>query len=83
MSGSLTLVLALGTLILLCITMSNIDMIALASSYYILFCQVWLLSIRSLFFSKERQKEGGSGGEGGWEELGGVEEKKLLSGYIV
>ena len=46
--------------------MSSSDMIAFASSY-ILFCPVWLLSHRSLFFSDERQV---------WmvgEELGGVQ----------
>lgn len=54
---------------------------------YVLFCYVWLLSCRSLFFSTEKQKGSGSRGTGGMAELGGVEdaetvvritEKKLL-----
>ena len=40
--------------------MSSSDMIAFASSY-ILFCPVWLLSHRSLFFSDERQEGSGWG----------------------
>lgn len=53
--------------------------------FYILFCHVWLFSIRSLFFSSERQKGHGSRGEGrgSGEELGGVEEGELQPGYIV
>ena len=35
-------------------------------SYYILFCHVWLLSLRSLFFSNERQKGSEHRGERMW-----------------
>ena len=63
MSGFLMFVLALGTLILLLVNMSNFNVVVFASSYYILFCYGWLLSIRSLLFSDERQKGSGSGGD--------------------
>ena len=33
------------------VALSNFDMIVFASSYYILFCHVWLLSLRSLFLN--------------------------------
>jgi hypothetical protein len=35
-----------------------------ASSYCVLFGRVWLLSLRSLFFTNERQKGSGPRGEG-------------------
>lgn len=37
-----------------------------ALSYYILFCHIWLLFLRILFFSNVRQKGGGYGREGRW-----------------
>lgn len=43
-----------------------VDMIAFASSYYILFCCVWLSSFRSLFFSNERWKGRVSREEENW-----------------
>ena len=36
------------------------------------------LSLRSLFFSNERQRGSGSGGEEGGKELGGVEEGETV-----
>ena len=59
--------------------MSNFDMIVFASSYYILFCQVWLLSLRSLFFVNE-DRGSGSGGERAGEELGGVVGEEIIIG---
>ena len=59
-------------------------MIDFASSYCILFCCVWLLSLRTRFISNERQKGSGSGGREGGEEMRRVEGKsKLSSGNIV
>jgi hypothetical protein len=37
---------------------------------YILVCYVWLLYPKSLFFSNERQKGGGTGWEERWRETG-------------
>jgi hypothetical protein len=48
--------------------------------YYILFCYILVLSLRSLFFSNKGEKGSGSrlGEEGVVEELGGVEGRKIL-----
>lgn len=49
---------ARGTLFLLfLIATSNFNSKGFASSYYILFCYVWLLSLRSLFFSNVTERE--------------------------
>lgn len=53
----LTLEFAIGTLSSCFVAMSNFNM-CFASS---LFCYAWLLSIRSMFYSKERQKGSGFG----------------------
>lgn len=45
------------------VVVSNFNLIVFASSYYVLFCHIWLLSHKSLF-SKERQKGNGLGEEG-------------------
>ena len=79
-SGSLTLLPALETPFLFWVSMSNINIIVFTSSYYNLFCHVWLLYLGSLFFSKEWQKGSGRRGVGGWEELGEVGEEELESG---
>lgn len=46
---------------------------AFALSYHILFCLVWLPSLRGLPFSKAETRRSGSGGGGGEGELGGAE----------
>lgn len=69
-SGPMTIVIALWTLFQSWDTPSNFSSIGFALSSYILFCFIWLLSRRSLFFSSERPKEDRSGVK---EELGGVE----------
>lgn len=61
---SLTLVPALGTLPLL--LGGRVDVIAFMSSRCIVFCPVWLLSLRSLLFSNERWKGSGSREEERW-----------------
>ena len=38
--------------------------------YLIIVCHVWLLSLRNLFFSNERQKECGAEGEERWGRFG-------------
>jgi hypothetical protein len=38
------------------VAMSNLDMKGFALSYYILFCHIWLLSLRSLFFLMRDRK---------------------------
>ena len=63
------LVPALGTLFLLLGCHVQLKMIVFASSYYILFHYIWLFSVRSLFFSNERQKEVVPEGREGEEEL--------------
>lgn len=50
MRESLTLSLLLG-LSSCQVAVFNVDMKVFASSYYIIFCYVWLLSLRNLFFS--------------------------------
>lgn len=59
-SASLVLKPVLGTLFLLlgfsCV--SNFNRIVSVSSYYILFFDVWLLSLRSLFLSLMRDRNG-------------------------
>lgn len=74
MSGSL--VPALGALFpyvrLPCPT--SLDGMVSVFPRYVLFCRVFcLLSLRSLSFSNERQKESGSEGRGEGEEMGEVE----------
>lgn len=54
--------------------LSNFDVMVC----FILLYFVLLLSLRSLFFSNERQKGSGSGGNGGGEELGGAEGREAL-----
>jgi hypothetical protein len=52
---------------------SNFNKIVFVLSYYILFCHVWLLSLKSLFFSKVRK---GMDPEGrGGEEWGDVRDR--------
>lgn len=46
----------------------NFNVTVSVSGYSILFCRVWLLSFRSLFFCYERQTGSGYG----WEEMEGV-----------
>lgn len=65
-SGSLTLMPTLGNLFLLMGWVSNSNMLAFGSSSYIVFCGVWLLPLRSLFHSNEREKGSGSREEGRW-----------------
>lgn len=67
MSRSLTLVCALFLLLDCCV---QFQCDSLYSPYYILFCYLWLLSFRSLFFSNERQEGNGSTGEVKWGETG-------------
>lgn len=63
--------------------MSNFNVIALASSY-ILFCHVWLLTLRNLFFSNERQKGSGSlWDKGSGEKLGEEDEGETVIGDIL
>lgn len=69
-SGSLILVPALGSLFLLLACCIYFDMIVFISSFYILSCHVQL-SLRSLFFSSETEREWIRMGGGG-EELEGV-----------
>lgn len=45
-------------------------MMAFALSYCILFCPVWLLSLRGSFISEGKQRKSRSGGVGRWMELG-------------
>lgn len=52
-SVSLTFVFALCTLSSHLVTVSNLVIINFASSYYILFCYLWLLFLLSLLFSNE------------------------------
>jgi hypothetical protein len=47
---SLTLVPALATFSWW-VTLSNFNVIVLASSYYALFCHLWLISLRVLFYN--------------------------------
>jgi hypothetical protein len=61
-SDSLTVMSTLG-IFSCCIGMYIFNIIVFTSSYI---SRVWLLSFRSLLFSKERQKESGSGGVGIW-----------------
>lgn len=61
-------------------------MTAFASSFYILFCHVWLLSIRNLLYLNEIQ-EGRSEGDRrrGWEDFRGVDklrETKSRADYM-
>lgn len=71
MSGSLTILPGLRTPFLLLGCNFQLQLEAFASTYYVLFFHIWLLSIRILFFSNEIQKGNGYGveGEGGrnWE----------------
>lgn len=53
----------LGTLFPL-VALSRMDVMAFDLPYYILFCHVWLLSLRSLRFSNGRHKGSGSRAEG-------------------
>lgn len=69
-SGSLILVPALGSLFLLLACCIYFDMIVFISSFYILSCHVQL-SLRSLFFSSETEREWIRMGGGG-EEIEGV-----------
>lgn len=49
-----------------------------ASPYYILYCGVWLLPLRSLLFSNVRKTQSRSRGKRREKELGGVEGKEIL-----
>lgn len=55
--------LLLGPLPLPSVTMTSFGMTVFASSYFILFCHVCFLSLRSLIFSSEGQKGSGSWGD--------------------
>lgn len=57
---SLTLLSAPGTLFLLLRCLIQLCYEGFVLSYCILLCHVWFLSIEGLFFSHERQREGGS-----------------------
>jgi hypothetical protein len=59
--------------------LSNLEVIIFVLSYNILFCYILLLSLRSLFFSNERQKRSGSEGREVGEELGEVEGAETIS----
>lgn len=69
---SLTLLPVLGALFLLRVAVLSLSVSAFALSYCILFCQVWLSSLRGLLFSEGRQRHG-SRGERRWWQLGEVE----------
>lgn len=56
---------ALETLFLLSVFVS-VNVAVFASSFNILFCGVWLLSLKNMFFSNERQEGGLNLGEGWW-----------------
>lgn len=56
-----------------CLAVSNFSIIACASSYYILFCPVWLLYLKSQFFLIENRKEVDSERREGRGKLAGVE----------
>lgn len=58
--------LLLGLISSFWITVFNTDMTVFASSDYSSLCHIWLLSLRNLYFSNERQKESGSGGKENW-----------------
>ena len=64
MSGSLTLVPAMGLFPSCLVAVSNFNMIVFAMSYNSLLYHVSLLSLGNLFFSNERQKDHGTGWEG-------------------
>lgn len=66
--------LTLGTLFLL---LGCHDMMGFTSSYDIIFCQVRLLSLRSLLFSSERKEESRPEGREMEKELG-VERKEII-----
>lgn len=53
---------------------------AFVSSYCILFCPVLLLSLGGCSFLKRKQKGTGSGREGRWEGLRGVEKGETVVG---
>jgi len=53
--------------------MSNFDMIG---GFHLIFCYFLLLSLRSLFFSNERQRGSGYGGEQRWEGIGRGRERE-------
>lgn len=72
MSGPLTLVSTLGTLFPCQVAVSNFNMIDFASCYScLLYFVMFGYSLRSLFFSNQRQK-GSATREKGREEVGGV-----------
>lgn len=81
-SNSLTFVSAVGTVFFCWVAMSKLGTMALASSYNILFCFIWLLSLRRLSFYNECQKRSGYWRRGGGE-LGILEGGKLQLAYIV
>ena len=62
--------LLLGLFFFCLVALSNTDVIFFAFCYYILFCHVWLLSLKNLFFYSERKKENESWGEGRWRDTG-------------
>lgn len=83
---SLTPLSALGTLCLLLGFLIPPRVRAFASSYCVLFSFAWLLSVESLFFSKERWRRSGFGERGyrlGWEKWSGRGGEGLWSGCIV
>jgi hypothetical protein len=69
----------LRAVLLFCwLVLSNFDMMVIVLSYYILFCYVLLLSLRSLLFSNEREKGSKSRWEERWGGTGGVEREKTI-----
>lgn len=64
--GPWFLCLLLGLIPFCWFALSNFSMIVFASSYYIVFYHVRLLSLGSLSFSNERQKRSGSEWERAW-----------------
>lgn len=69
MNGSLTLVSGLSIFYLLLGCHAQLQFEVFTSSHYILFCHIWLLSLRILFFSNKIQKGNGYERGGGriWE----------------
>jgi hypothetical protein len=59
-----------GTLFLLLVASSSLDVMVCAWSYCSCLCSVWLMSRGGLLFSEGRQRWGGSGREGRWKDLG-------------
>lgn len=58
--------LLLGLVFFCWIAIPNFNLIAFPSSYYILFCPSWLLSLTKVVFSNERQEGSASGWDRWW-----------------